>query len=108
EYRVAPAEASGLADGTVALIGVAQALHWFDLDRFYAEARRVLSPGGLLAVWTYGLQRLDDLALDAELMRFYSETVGPYWPAERRHVDAGYRTLPFPFDELAVPAPPME
>ena len=32
---------------------VAQALHWFDLDRFYAEARRVLRDGGkyLLVIW---------------------------------------------------------
>src|SRR5213594_4767762 len=48
EYRVAPAEKSGLPDESVALITVAQALHWFDLERFYAEAKRVLSPTGVL------------------------------------------------------------
>ena len=42
EYRVAPAENSGIESETIDLIMVAQALHWFDLDRFYAEARRVL------------------------------------------------------------------
>ena len=42
EYRVAPAENSGIGSETIDLIMVAQALHWFDLDRFYAEARRVL------------------------------------------------------------------
>ena len=36
EYRLAPAEASGLADASIDLITVAQALHWFDLERFYA------------------------------------------------------------------------
>ena len=27
-----------------------------------------------------------------------------YWPPERRHVDDGYRSLPFPFEELDAPA----
>jgi ubiquinone/menaquinone biosynthesis C-methylase UbiE len=40
-YAVAPAEKSGLADGSVDLVTVAQALHWFDVETFYAEARRV-------------------------------------------------------------------
>src|ERR1043166_9820982 len=53
EYRVAPAENSGLESGTVDLIMVAQALHWFDLPRFYDEARRVLKPNGALAASAY-------------------------------------------------------
>src|SRR5690349_15303419 len=53
EYRVALAEQSGLADTSVDLVTVAQALHWFDLNRFFAEVQRVLKPGGVLAIWTY-------------------------------------------------------
>jgi SAM-dependent methyltransferase len=103
EYRVAPAEASGLADATVDLVTVAQALHWLDTTPFYAEAERVLVRGGVLAVWTYGAQGLDDPDLDGVLHRFYTEVVGPYWPPERCHVESGYRTLPFPFTELEAP-----
>lgn len=103
EYRVAPAETSGLADSTVDLVSVAQALHWLDTVAFYAEAKRVLVPGGVLAVWTYGVQKIDDPALERELGIFYSQVVGPYWPPERCHVEAGYRTLPFPFAELEPP-----
>jgi SAM-dependent methyltransferase len=103
-YRVAPAEATGLPDGSVDLITVAQALHWLDVDAFYAEARRVLVPGGVLAVWCYGLQRLDDPIIDALLAHFYGEVVGPFWAPERRLVETGYRTLAFPFEELS-PAP---
>ena len=100
EYRVATAEKSGLSPATVDLVVVAQALHWLDLDRFYPEATRVLIPGGILAVWTYGMQKLEDPAIDRLLQRFYTDVVGPYWPGERRHVESGYRTLPFPFPEL--------
>ena len=108
EYRVAPAQASGLAAATVDLVTVAQALHWLDITPFYVEVERVLVPGGILAVWTYGAQELDEPALQRELTRFYSRVVGPCWPPERRHVESGYRTLPFPFPDLQPPAFRME
>ncbi|MEW5787207.1 MAG: class I SAM-dependent methyltransferase [Pseudomonadota bacterium] len=102
EFRVAPAEASGLPDASADLVTVAQAAHWFDLPAFYAEARRVLRPGGLLAIWCY--ERLSiEPALDRIVEDFYQGLLGPYWPPERRHVEAGYRDLPFPFAELPPP-----
>ncbi len=104
EYRLAAAESSGLADSSVDLITVAQALHWFDRPRFYAEVHRVLKPGGLLAVWTYGVQTLDDAKIHAAVQHFYREVVGPYWPPERVLVEQGYRGLDFPFVEIAAPA----
>lgn len=104
EYRQASAEASGLADASVDLICVAQALHWFDLPRFFAESQRVLKPNGVLAVWTYGVQTLEGEAVNACVQRFYRDTVGPYWPPERLLVEQGYRTLDFPFAEFAPPA----
>jgi SAM-dependent methyltransferase len=101
EYRVAPAEASGLDGASVDLIAVAQAAHWLDLDRFYAEARRVARPGAALALISYGVLAVD--GVDDVVQHFYRDVIGPYWPAERKHVDAGYRTLPFPFAEIAAP-----
>ena len=108
EYRVAAAERSGLDAASVELVTVAQALHWFDLPAFYAEVQRVLRPGGVLAVWCYGHMVLPSEALQNALDRFYSVTVGPYWPPERSLVEAGYGSLPFPFVELAAPAFAME
>ena len=101
-YRVAPAEDSGLETASVALVTVAQALHWFDLPRFYEEAKRVLKPGGVLAAWAY---MLCDVSPDVDEIvdRFYFEGVGPYWPKERKLVDDGYATIPFPFEELEPP-----
>lgn len=103
EYRVAPAERSGLAARSVDLVTAAQALHWFDIPAFYAEAARVLRPDGLLAVWTYARPAFGDSALDAELARFH-DRVRDWWPPERRLVDTGYRTIPFPFPEITPPA----
>lgn len=103
DYRVALAEASGLADRSVDLVAVAQAAHWFDLPRFYAEVSRVLKPGGAIALWGYGRMVLPG-DLDAPFRRFYAETVGPFWPPERALIDDAYRSLDFPFSEIQPPA----
>ncbi len=103
-YRLAPAEQSGLDDGSVDLVTVAQALHWFDLPRFHAEVRRVLKPGGVVAAWSYGIARIEDAAVDALTRDFYHRALAPYWPPERHHVETGYRELAFPFPALPVPA----
>ena len=69
EYRVAPAEQSGLPAESVGLITVAQALHWFDLDRFYAEARRVLYSNGVLAAWAYGVNEVEGEAINEAALK---------------------------------------
>ena len=102
EYRVAPAEDSGLPDGSVDLLTVAQALHWFDFDRFYAEARRVLRPGGAIAAWSYNLLR-GTPEISALVDRLAGEITGTYWPPERHWVDEEYRTIPFAFPEIPAP-----
>lgn len=101
-YVATPAEASGLPNASVDLITVAQALHWFDHPRFYAEVRRVLKPGGMLAAWTYTLLR-GAPQLNALIKYFHGHVVGPWWPPERKWVDLGYRGLPFPFVDIAAP-----
>lgn len=108
EFRVAPAEDSGLADRSVDLVTVAQAVHWFDFKRFYAEVRRVLRPGGVLAVWTYGINEMENAAINKIVQDYYSNVVGPYWPPERKLVEEGYRTIPFPFAEITPPNFRME
>lgn len=102
EYRVAPAEASGLPDGCIDLVTAAQAAHWFDLPAFYAEARRVAKPGAVLALVTYGVIEAD-ADIDPVIQHFYRDIVGPYWPPERRHVEDGYRSFDFPFEEFTAP-----
>ena len=103
QYAAMAAERCALADGSVSLVTVAQALHWFDQPAFFAEARRVLVPRGIVAVWSYGLLTLGDPALDDVVRRFHGEAMGPYWPPERRLVDEGYRSLALPFERVDAP-----
>lgn len=102
-FAVATAEASGLANQSVDLITVAQAAHWFDLPSFYVEAKRVLKSKGVLALWGYGRLKLPE-GMDELFEHFYSEAIGPYWPPERMLIDDAYRSLDFPFAEIAAPA----
>lgn len=106
-YRVAAEADSGLGAGSVDLVTVAQALHWLDVEAFYQEARRVLRPEGVIAVWCYALARVNP-EVDRLLDQFTYQAVGAYWAPERRHVEAGYRDLPFPFPEQPFPPFRME
>jgi SAM-dependent methyltransferase len=103
EYRVAPSESSGLDDACADIIVVAQALHWFDLDHFYAEVRRVLKPNGLFAAWSYGVLSVEGDDVNSIVQHFYHEDVGSYWPSERHHVETAYREIDFPFRRIAAP-----
>jgi SAM-dependent methyltransferase len=101
-YVAALAERLPVRDRSVSLVAAAQAFHWFDVDRFHAECRRVLVPGGVVAVWTYEKFRVD-AAVDTVVDHFYTEVIGADWPAERRHVEQGYRSLPFPWQHETAP-----
>ena len=106
-YVAMTAEQCALDAGSVDLVTVAQALHWFDHARFFAEVDRVLRPGGALAVWSYGLLTIDPV-LDVPLHHFYWNVLGPHWPAERSLVDSGYAGIALPYAEVAPPAFAME
>lgn len=103
EYRCATAERLLVADASTALVTAAQAAHWFDLPRFYAEARRIMVPGGVLALISYGVLDLEP-SLNERFQHFYWHEIGQYWPPERKLVDTGYATIEFPFEEITPPA----
>jgi ubiquinone/menaquinone biosynthesis C-methylase UbiE len=102
EYRVATAESSGIEAGSADLITVATALHWFDIEAFYQEARRVLRPGGVVAAWVYSRNEIDR-TIDPLLQRYAREIVGPYWSERITLVNEEYRTISFPFEEIQAP-----
>lgn len=102
-YKTAAAENSGFADKSFNLITVAQAVHWFEFHNFYAEAKRVLKPDGIIAVIGYGLMYIDE-ETDVIIRHLYSQTLGGSWDARRSYLDEGYQTIPFPFTEIPAPS----
>lgn len=103
-FLVRTAEDTGLPDRSCDLVLVAQALHWFDHERFFAEAARLLRPGGLLAAIAYDRAETTP-EIDAIIAYLYRDILGPFWPPERRYFDSGYaRSIPFPGPRLAAPA----
>jgi ubiquinone/menaquinone biosynthesis C-methylase UbiE len=109
-YEVFPAERTNLADNSIDLITIAQALHWFNLDDFYKEARRVLRKdnsrndrtNGVIAAWAYGLHSIS-VEIDNLMHLLYEDILGSYWPKERKIVENRYQDIPFPFEELQAP-----
>lgn len=102
EFRVASAERSGIDSNTVDLITVAQAAHWFDHGAFHQECRRVLKPGGIIAVFGYGFFSISP-EVDRILDPFGGEFLAPYWSERNLLVQQGYRDLPFPFSRVKTP-----
>ena len=74
----------------------AQALHWFDFDRFMLEARRVLRPNGKLAVIGYGRPRLEgEPAGEAAFKHYYFDVLRSHradtcWDIDRRRLDTAH------------------
>ena len=103
DYRLEQAERTSLDPDSVDLVTVGAAVHWFDFEGFYSEVTRVSKPGGALAVWAYGPPQIDR-DIDRLVVRLQTDVLRGYWPERISHVEASYRTLPFPFDEIDPPA----
>lgn len=101
-YRVASAEKTGLADQSVDLITVAQAVHWFNFNQFYKEVKRILKPNGFIAIVGYGLLQVES-PVKPVLDQIYYHVLKNFWDPERKYIDEEYKTIPFPFDEKTVP-----
>jgi SAM-dependent methyltransferase len=101
-YRQSPAEATGVEPATADLVAASQAFHWFDQPRFFEEVRRIARPGGVLAVWCYGLTHITP-AVDAVVDELYESYLGDSWEPERRLIETAYRDVVFPFVEIEAP-----
>jgi SAM-dependent methyltransferase len=104
-YDACPADKTNIPNTSVNLITVAQALHWFPLNSFYEEVKRVSKSNGIIAVWCYPLAKITH-EIDIIVKKLYDDILGDeYWPKERRYIDEAYRTIPFPFQAIE-PTPP--
>ena len=100
EYAAVPAEQSGFANHIFDLITIAQAYHWLQFNNFRHEAERVARAGAIIAVWGYSLMETAQAGLNAAIQHFYRDITGPWWDPERKYIDEGYTTIPFPYEEL--------
>lgn len=101
-YREAAAEEAPFEENSVDLITVAQALHWFDLEKFWKEAHRVLKADGVFAFWGYNWPVVSP-AVDEVLGRLRPE-LAPSWPERSAILHQEYRTLAPPFREIGSPS----
>lgn len=101
-YRNEPAGRVPLPAASVDLITAGAAAHWFELDDFYNEARRVGASGGVVALFSYGPR---DIArsISPIVERFNDEILDRWWPERIEYVHDRYARLPFPFEEIAAP-----
>ncbi|MBL7702339.1 MAG: class I SAM-dependent methyltransferase [Ferruginibacter sp.] len=102
-YSVGPAEKTGFPDGYFDMLCAAQAAHWFNHELFYKEVERILKPGGVLALTGYGLIEINE-EIDELIQMLYKDILGAYWDKERKYIDDHYKSLPFPYKEIAAPS----
>lgn len=101
-YKVESSDRADVPDDSFDLVTVAQAIHWFNFEAFYAEVKRTLKPDGVIAVVGYGLMLIDK-KVDQVIHKLYEDILGKYWDSERRYIEEGYKTIPFPFEEVTAP-----
>ncbi len=101
-YSVQPAEKTSFDDNLFDLVIIAQAIHWFDFDRFYTEVNRTAKNNSIICIIGYGRLEVNE-KIDSLITNFYTNVIGEYWDKERKFVDDNYQTIPFPFDEIHCP-----
>jgi len=101
-YKVESSDKADVPNASFDLITVAQAIHWFNFEAFYAEVKRTLKPEGIFAVLGYGVMTIDH-DVDLVVHKLYETILGKYWDPERRYIEEKYQTIPFPFDEISAP-----
>lgn len=101
-YSIQPAEKTDFPDRMFDLIIVAQAIHWFDFDKFYAEVKRTSKENALICIIGYGRIEISS-KIDKIITHFYHNVVGTFWDKERKYLDENYSPIPFPFREIQPP-----
>ncbi len=101
-FSVSPAEHTKFDNNMFDLINVAQALHWFNLDKFWPEVRRVLKPGGAFITYAYIWFSVSP-EIDALVESEVRAVIDPFWAPNNQLAIDGYQDVNFPFEKLDVP-----
>ncbi|HHW39249.1 MAG TPA: class I SAM-dependent methyltransferase [Bacillales bacterium] len=103
EYYESVAESTPIASNSIDLITLAQALHWFDFNKFYKEVHRVGAHDSIIAAWCYG-QCTISKPIDEITDYLYRDVLNGFWPNESKYIQEEYMTIPFPFKKIESPA----
>ena len=73
-YSISAAEnLSQFSSSSIDLITTAEAVHWFDISKFFKESFRVLKPNGTLAIWGYSFNMIKGYPKSSKLMIDFRE-----------------------------------
>ncbi|KAM8806821.1 putative methyltransferase [Eudromia elegans] len=96
-YLVCPAEELPFEDGSVDLLTSFTAAHWFDIEKFMKEVKRVLKPRGCVALSTYTVDmRLHYGNCSEKLTQIFGETrdlIFKYSHSRVKHVLEDYKEI---------------
>ncbi len=97
-YVLSPAERLPFSDATFDAVTVSSGLHWFDQERFFAEAGRVLGVDGWCAIYDhYFLGEMEDVLAFSSWMR---ESFSTRYPLPPRRNTAATTETPRGFRRL--------
>lgn len=104
-YSVQAAEETTFPAACFDLVAVAQALHWFDFERFWEEVRRTAKPHALFCAWGYSWFESSE-ELETSLFTPMREILEPYWASENTIIWRGYRPedIRCPFERINAPS----
>jgi len=101
-YAVSTSEKTPLDDQSCDLICVAQALHWFDYDQFWPEAKRVLKPNGIFMALGYNWPSVNN-QIDDAISNTIMSVIEPYWAPQNQLIWNYYRDINIPFKRIETP-----
>lgn len=101
-YSVQPAEKTDFPNAYFDAVTVAQALHWFDMERFWSEVKRVLKKGGIFSAWCYSSLSASS-KIDLVIKKGILDIIESYWSPRIDLIHNGYRNIDFPFEPIKAP-----
>lgn len=101
EFQVGPAEdLSQFKDSSVDLVTFATCFHWLDAEKVYAEVKRVLKPGGVIAVFAKGLVYASLDEVTSVIKKFNYQTLADYWSPRICLIWEQYQDIMLPFEDF--------
>lgn len=102
KYSVQSGESTNFRDNQFDLVNVAQALHWFDYEKFWGEVARVLKPNGVFVAFSYIWPHINE-GVDQILEERIKKVIEPYWAPNNKLAWDSYRSLDLPFETISSP-----